>query len=193
MATDWEVGPKDWEQDVCFRLWDQTKEVVQGKLQSLYFTQQTPRHRPVLQSPSPELSLEADGEDTWSQCWPGQGRRRLSTSTHQPHTGCQHSPPWDVAPPANTAAGQAVLWAQLTPAQLPLLLRAQPGHVDESLPSTTRPVLSHRENFQTPHSTANQAQLPCDRHTQLWWGSYSLSIMNSSCQEERRNKTQLIF
>lgn len=44
MATGWEVGCKDWEQDVCFRLLGQTKEVVQGNPQSLYFTQQTPRH-----------------------------------------------------------------------------------------------------------------------------------------------------
>lgn len=75
MATGWEVGCKDWEQDVCFRLLDQTKEVVWGNPQSLYFTQQTPRHRPVLQSLLPELCLAGWCEDTWSHCRAGQGRR----------------------------------------------------------------------------------------------------------------------
>lgn len=199
MAT---VGCKDWEQDVCFRLLDQTKEVVQG-------------NRRVCISPSKRPGTELSCRASCQSCpWQADVPCQAVPGTRAGQEGAQHPGPVSRTPgvsmarmglalPANTGAVHGALWGQLTPAERPRLpwgscssrhssapwLPPMAGHSDESLPSTAQLVLSHNRSFQTPHSTTNQAQLPCDRHTQLWWGSYSLSIMNSSCQEERRNKT----
>lgn len=135
------------------------------------------------------------GEDAWPQVPPpghaGEGRRGI-----QHPSPLSHAPNLSVAKDgttltANAGAVKGALWDQLIPAKLPWLPRAQAapagagaaqdkaqlprlpptaGHLG---PTTAEPTAHHgtacfipQNSFKTPHSTTNQAQLPCDRtHT----------------------------
>lgn len=192
MATDWEGSPRT--ESRMFALGFETKQKKWCR-ETCRVCIWPSTH------PSTELSCRASHQSCHSRlmvgspgptAWAGQG---LSPQPHQPHRGCQHGLDgmWHCLPtlsPARSSLGPAHTCTSATAplGQLQLL-----GLLPWLSHSTAQLVSSHRRNFQTPHSTTNQAQLPCDRHTQLWWGSYSLSIMSSSCQEERRNKTQFIF
>lgn len=194
MATDWEVGSKDWER----RTFGSGSETEQKKWHRETCRQFVfhPSNKQQTADPPCRVSYRSchspDRQWVPPPRYAGEGRRGAG----HPLGPVSHAPNLKVAKDgvtltAKIGAAKGALWDQLTPAKLPLLPGAQaaparvgavegkaqlpglPPVTGHSDPSTAEPTATQgtacfipQNSFKTPHSTTNQAQLPCDRtHT----------------------------